>query len=174
MTVASFLYPYMAEMGASETTMGVASLAATLTELPIFFFGDFIIKRIPSRALFLLSLVLMGVRSLLFSVASAPYMGLIIHGIGGTLFPAMWLAGVAYAEENAPAGLKSTAQGLFGAMSFGFGSAIGGFIGGLLLTKNGAHGMFLVFGIVILVGVALVETMNRLIPAGKTVEVQVS
>jgi len=173
-TVASFLYPYMAEMGANETTMGVASLVATLTELPIFFFGDFIIKRIPPRVLFILSLVLMGVRSLLFAAATAPYMALIIQVIGGTMFPAMWLAGVAYAEENAPAGLKSTAQGLFGAMSFGFGSAIGGFAGGLLLGNIGAHGMFLVFGIVILAGLALVEIINRLIPASKTPEAQAS
>ena len=174
MTVASYLYPYMAEMGASETMMGVASMVATLTELPIFFFGAFIIKRIPSRVLFILSLVLMGFRSLLFSVATSPYMGLIIHGLGGTLFPAMWLAGVAYAEENAPAGLKSTAQGLFGAMSFGFGSAIGGFVGGLLLDKSGAHGMFMVFGIVILVGLGLVEIINRSIAVGKTPEAQAS
>ena len=173
-TVASFLYPYMAEMGASETTMGVASLVATLTELPIFFFGDFIIKRIPSRVLFILSLVLMGLRSLLFAAASAPYMALIIQAIGGTMFPAMWLAGVAYAEENAPAGLKSTAQGLFGAMSFGFGSAVGGFLGGLLLGSIGAHGMFLVFGIIILVGLALVEITNRLIPVSKIAEAQAS
>jgi len=174
MTVASFLYPYMAEMGASETTMGVASLVATLTELPIFFFGDYIIKRIPSRTLFILSLILMGVRSLFFSIASSPNMGLIIHGVGGTLFPAMWLAGVAYAEENAPSGLKSTAQGLLGAMSFGFGSAVGGFLGGFLLGSVGAHRMFLVFGITVLVGLALVEIINRLLPVNNMTEAQVS
>jgi hypothetical protein len=40
------------------------------------------------------------------------------------IFPAMWLSGVAYADEHAPAGLKSTAQGLFGAVAFGFGAAV--------------------------------------------------
>ena len=116
----------------------------------------------------------MGVRSLLFAAANAPYMALVIQAIGGTMFPAMWLAGVAYAEENAPAGLKSTAQGLFGAMSFGFGSAVGGFLGGLLLGGIGAHGMFLGFGVIILVGLALVEVLNRLIPASNIPEAQAS
>ncbi len=74
----------------------------------------------------------------------------------------MWLAGVSYADENAPPGLKSTAQGVFGAMTFGFGAALGGFVGGLLLESMGGRGMFFVLGIVILVGLALIEGIKRL------------
>lgn len=80
------------------------------------------------------------------------------------MFPAMWLAGVSYADENAPAGLKSSAQGLFGAMTFGVGAAVSGFIAGPLLESIGGRGMFLVFGIVILVGVAVAEGIRRLFP----------
>jgi len=76
----------------------------------------------------------------------------------------MWLAGVAYADELAPAGMKSTAQGLFGAMSFGFGAAIGGFLGGLLLESIGGRGMYLVFGLIILGGLALIEVIKRILP----------
>jgi MFS family permease len=83
------------------------------------------------------------------------------------VFPAMWLAGVAYADENAPAGMKSTAQGLFGSMTFGFGAAFSGFVGGLLLESIGGRGMFLVFGIVILVGLAIIEGMKLMIPEPK-------
>jgi len=60
--------------------------------------------------------------------------------------------------------LKSTAQGLLGAVAFGFSSAIGGFIGGLLIESIGGRGMFLVFGIIIFVGLALIEGMKRLFP----------
>jgi len=163
-TVASFLYPYMAELGAGETMMGVASLVATATELPVFFFGDRLIKRFSAHGLFMISLILLGVRSLLYAVVSAPFLVLIVQALGGTMFPAMWLAGVSYADEHAPAGLKSTGQGLFSAMAFGFGSAVGGFVGGLLLESIGGRGMFFVFGIIILAGVALVEGAKRLFP----------
>jgi MFS family permease len=82
----------------------------------------------------------------------------------------MWVAGVAYADENAPAGLNSTAQGLFGAVMFGIGSAVSGFVGGVLLESIGGRGMFLVFGIMILGGLALIEGIRRLLPGEKIVQ----
>jgi MFS family permease len=60
--------------------------------------------------------------------------------------------------------LKSTAQGLFGAMTFGFGSAVGGFLGGLLLGSVGGRGMFFAFGLIILGGLGLIEFVRRILP----------
>jgi MFS family permease len=60
--------------------------------------------------------------------------------------------------------LKSSAQGLFGAASFGVGSAFSGFISGLLLESIGGRGMFLVLGIIILAGLTLAEGIRRLFP----------
>jgi hypothetical protein len=47
---------------------------------------------------------------------------------------------------------------------FGFGSAVTGFVGELLLESIGGRGMFLVLGIAILVGLALIEGIKRLLP----------
>jgi MFS family permease len=91
-------------------------------------------------------------------------MVLAVQAFGGMIFPAMWMAGVSYADEHAPLGLKSSAQGLFGAASFGFGSAISGFISGLLLESIGGRGLFLVLGIVILLGLGIIEGIRRLFP----------
>ena len=173
LTVTTYLFPHMAEMGASESLMGVASFIATVTELPIFFFGNRLVKRFTSHGLFIFALVMMGVRSLLFAWVSAPFAILVVQAMGGTVFPAMWLAGVAYADEHAPAGLKSTAQGLLGSMMFGFGSAIGGFIGGVLLESVGGRGLFLIFGIIILAGLGLIEAYRRFVPE-KTIPQPVS
>lgn len=163
-SVAAYLFPYMAEMGASESTMGIGLLIATVTEVPIFFFGNYLVKRFTSQGLFIMALVLMGVRSIFYSLVSTPFAVLIVQAFGGMMFPAMWLSGVSYADEHAPAGLKSTAQGLFGAVSFGFGSAVGGFIGGLLLESIGGRGMFLVFGLIIFGGLGLIEVVKRILP----------
>ena len=49
-------------------------------------------------------------------------------------------------------------------MTFGFGSAVGGFIGGLLLESMGGQKMFFVLGLVILGGLLVIEAVKRLIP----------
>lgn len=160
----SYLFPYMAELGANESTMGLALTIASLTEIPIFFFGNRFVRKFGSYGLLILALLLLGVRSLLFAAVSVPWMVLIVQVFGGMLFPAMWSAGVSYADEHAPAGLKSSAQGLFGAMAFGVGSAFSGFVSGPLLENVGGRGMFLVLGVVILAGLALAEGIRRLFP----------
>jgi len=169
-SVASYLYPYMSELGADSRQMGVALTIATLSEIPIFFFGDRLVKRFSAYGLFMIALVLIAIRSLLYAVASTTFMVWIVQIFGGMIFPAMWVAGVSYADENAPAGLKSTAQGLFGAVMFGIGSAVSGFVGGILLENLGGRGMFFVFGIVVLVGLALVEGIRRILPREEIVQ----
>jgi PPP family 3-phenylpropionic acid transporter len=163
-SAASYLFPYMAELGANESTMGVALTIASLTEIPIFFFGNRFVRKFGSYGLLILALLLLGVRSLLFAAVSVPWLVLIVQVFGGMLFPAMWSAGVSYADEHAPAGLKSSAQGLFGAMAFGVGSAFSGFVSGPLLESVGGRGMFLVLGVVILAGLALAEGIRWLFP----------
>lgn len=169
----TYLYPYMKELGASETQMGVASTIATLTEMVVFFFGDRLVKRFTARRLFIIALALIGVRSLLYAAVNTTYLVWAVQAFGGMVFPAMWSAGVAYADEHAPAGLKSTAQGLLGAVAFGFGSAVGGFIGGPLLENIGGREMFLTFGIVILAGLVLVEGAKRMFPEKNLVTAKV-
>ena len=163
-SVAAYLFAYMAEMGATESTMGVASSIATVTEVVIFFFGNRLVRKLGSYGLLLLALVMSGIRLLLLGLIDTISMVMILQVFGGMVFPAMWLAGVYYADENAPAGLKSSAQGLFGAMVFGVGAAISGFLGGLLLESIGGRGMFFVLGIIVLAGAAIAEGLRRIFP----------
>ena len=167
-SVASYLFPYMAELGANESQMGIALTISTLTEVPVFFFGHRLVRRFGSYRLFMFGLILIGIRSLLYGAIGSPFQIYIIQAFGGMIFPVMWLAGVSYADENSPPGLKSTAQGVFGAMTFGIGAALGGFIGGLLLESLGGRAMFFVLGIVILAGLVLIEGIKRLLPREET------
>ena len=96
----------MAELGANEGQMGLALTIATLTEIPVFFFGDRLVRRFGSYGLFMIALVLIGIRSLLYAVVDSTFQVLILQVFSGMMFPALWLAGVSYADENAPAGLK--------------------------------------------------------------------
>ena len=165
----SYLFPYLRELGANETTMGFALTLGTVLEVPMLFFGNRLLGWLRAYPLFLAALLVYAVRMLLMAAAGTALQALLIQLLNGLTFPTMWLAGVTFADESAPPGLGATAQGLFGAAVFGVGTAVGGFAGGPLLASFGAHTLFLVFGLVVLAIVGLVALAGRLLPSAKPV-----
>lgn len=161
----TYLFPYLKELGASESIMGLALTLGTIFEIPVLFFGYRLLHRFKPYGLYMLAMVLTGLRLLAFAASGTPNLVLFIQLLNGLTFPAMWMAGVAYADEHAPAGLSTAAQGMFGAMVFGFGTAVGGFIGGPLLDNVGGRGLYLVFGGIVLLIVALAYLVQWLLPA---------
>jgi PPP family 3-phenylpropionic acid transporter len=160
----SYFFPYLSEMGAGESTMGLMLTIGTLSEIPILFFGNWLIRRFKPAGLLILAMGITGLRLVLFGVSLTIGLALVLQLFNGLTFAAMWMAGVAYADEHAPVGLGATAQGHFGAMVFGFGPAVGGFIGGPLLVSLGGHAIFLIYGVVVLVIVVVAALGQRLLP----------
>lgn len=159
----NYLFSYMQGIGANEGLMGVALLIGTLSELPVFFFTDRLLKRFKTRGLLIIALVTIGIRCVLYWWVDEPWMVLAIQLINGLNFPVLWVAGVAYANESAPPGLGATAQGLFGTMMFGVGGAAGGYLGGVLIDLVGAPAMFGIFGLVVLLGLPIFLAGERFI-----------
>ena len=83
-SVASYLFPYMAELGANEGQMGIALTIATLTEIPVFFFGDRLVRRFGAYGLFMIALVLMGIRSLLYAVVDSTFQVFVLQVLHGS------------------------------------------------------------------------------------------
>jgi PPP family 3-phenylpropionic acid transporter len=112
----------------------------------------------------MLSMVVTGLRMLLLAASKTPSLVLVIQLLNGLTFPTMWVAGVSYADEKASAGMGTTAQGLFSAVVLGFGTAVGGFIGGPLLESIGGQGLYFVFGVAVLAIVTVVALIHRRLP----------
>lgn len=161
----NYLFPFLNELGANEVTMGLALTIGAVVEIPVLFFGNRLIKLLNSYRLLVLAMVISGIRLLLYAVSGTYTVVLFVQLLNGLTFPIMWVAGVSYADENAPAGMSATTQGLFSAMVLGIGNAVGGFMGGLLLESLGGHGLYLVFGVIVLVTVAIVTLLHRRLPA---------
>ena len=70
--VNTYLFAYMQELNASKTTMGLALTVSTLAELPVLFFADRLLKRFRAHGLFVLAMVVTGVRLLLYAAVSVP------------------------------------------------------------------------------------------------------
>ncbi len=165
----TYLFPFMKELGASESTMGLAVTIGTIAEIPVLFFGHRLVQRFKPFGLLMLAMLFTGLRLLALAASGTPDLVLIAQLFNGLAFPAMWIAGVSYAYENAPAGLGATAQGMFGAMVFGFGTAVGGFLGGPLLVSLGGRATYNIFGMIVLVLVVIVAFLQKnRVSTGKT------
>jgi PPP family 3-phenylpropionic acid transporter len=154
-TVTTYLFPFMEQVGASRGLMGLSQTIATLAELPFLFFANRLIDRFHARGLLLLSMAVVGVRLLLYWAFPTPTAILIIQLLHGLTFATIWVAGVSYAHENAPAGVEATAQGIFGSTMMGVGAAAGNFFGALLMEAVGGRQMYLFMGLMVLVSLGL-------------------
>lgn len=163
----TYFFSYLKELGADESTMGLALTVGTIAEVPVLLFANRLLKWLRPYGLFLLTLMVTSLRFLLYAATGAPGIVMLIQLLNGLTMPAMWVAGVAYADENAPQGLRTTVQGLFGALVMGFGMAAGGLICGPLLESMGGHGLYLVFGVITLAIVATATLIQRWLPEEK-------
>jgi PPP family 3-phenylpropionic acid transporter len=163
-TLNTYLFPYMKELGARESMMGLALTIGTISEIPVLFFANRFIKRLKAYALLIFSIAMTGLRFLLLAVAPNPIFVLLIQLLNGFNFPLLYVAGVTYADEQAPQGFRATAQGLFNASMGGIGGAVGGFAGGLLFESVGAKGMYLFFCVFVAFVLVFVSLVRRTLP----------
>ncbi|MBN2148274.1 MAG: MFS transporter [Anaerolineales bacterium] len=169
-TINNYLFAYMKELQISESVMGFGLTLSTLAELPVLFFANLMLKRFGAQRLLRASILLTALRILMFVVFNSTAGILAAQLLNGLNFPLFWAAGVSFADENAPAGMKSMAMGLFGSVTFGIGSALGGLTGGVLLDTVGSRGMFLVTAVVMVAGFAVLMLVDRWVKSGKKVE----
>jgi MFS transporter, PPP family, 3-phenylpropionic acid transporter len=160
----TFLFPYMKELGARESMMGLALTFGTIVEVPVLFFVGYFIKRFNAYSLVVFAIAMTGLRLLLMAVAINPTFVLFVQLLNGFNYPLLMVAGVTYTDEHAPKGFHATAQGLFNASVVGIGSAVGGFASGLLFDSMGAKGMYLVLSIFLVFVLVFVSLVRGLLP----------
>jgi PPP family 3-phenylpropionic acid transporter len=156
-----FLFPYLIDLGMNGITRGIAITIATISEIPVLFFSNYLIDRFKALGLLFIGMLITGLRMILYALLNFQAGILIFQLLNGLTSPLVLVAAVSYANEIAPDGMKATAQGLVGATMFGFGAAAGGAAGGLLREGVGSQAMFLLLGIVVLLGVGVIYLLER-------------
>jgi MFS transporter, PPP family, 3-phenylpropionic acid transporter len=158
----SFLFLYIDELGGSRTLMGLSLTVATVSEVPIFFYAERLLRRWGARGLLLFALLAQVVRTFAYALMPAAWLILPISLLHGFTFSAMWSASVAYAGElAAPKGLMATAQGLLGGVSMGLGGVVGALVGGLVYERYGPVTLFVAVGTVALAGLLFFLSAGR-------------
>lgn len=141
--------------------VGAALFASTLFELPVMFFSTTLFRWFGNRELFIIAMLTIGLRNTLYAFVSTPAQVLAVQVLHGFTYALLWLGGINFVAQNAPPGLRATAQGLFSTVLIGFGFAAGNFINGSLIDIIGVAGMFLVTGAVVFSGLLLVLLLDK-------------
>ena len=138
-----YLFLFLNHLSASPIIMGSSLTVATISELVVMYYSDRILKSWKARGLIAFGMAMIALRLIGLSVATSPWMVLVIQLLHGPTFAAVWMAGVAYIADIAPVGLGNTAQGIFTGIVMGLGSALGAFLGGYLYQSVGFSRMFI-------------------------------
>ncbi len=146
-SVNNFLFLHLDKLGATQIVMGLALTISTLSEIPMLFFSDRMLRRFGARGMLILAMSVYALRLLLYSLSGSAWLVLLIQLLHGFTYSAMWVAGVSYANEIAPPGLGATAQGLFATTTFGISVGIGSLLAGMLYQAWGGRMMYLVFAL---------------------------
>jgi MFS transporter, PPP family, 3-phenylpropionic acid transporter len=147
----NYLFLHLDGLGATRSLMGISLTFATVSEIPVLFFSDRLLKRFEARRLILFSLIIFCLRAFAYSIMQAPWLVLPIQLTHGLTFSTMWIAGVSYVNEIAPEGLGTTAQSLFSSVTMGLGAMVGGLAGGYLYQAVGSAEMFRIAGYAVLI-----------------------
>ena len=161
--IQNFLFLYMNDLEASKTLMGLSLLFATISELPILYFSDRLLKRFGAAGMIIFSMSLLVLRLLAYSFIQNPLLVLPIQLLHGPTYAAMWVSGVSYAAKYAPRGMGTTAQGLFSGVLLGLSAAVGAFVGGFLYENIGPVAMFRLIGFFVLLGVTFFLLFGKMI-----------
>lgn len=153
--VLSFFSIYMDSIGAGETLIGLGWTLSALSEIPVMLFSGKIIQKIGSKGLLVIAFIIFGVRWILYSFITDPYLVLLVQLLHGLSFAAFLVGSISYINDHTPAGLNTTAIALFNTVGFGLGSMTGSLIGGYLYDRWGLPVLFQVFAVIILAGLVI-------------------
>ena len=160
-TINNYLFVYMQSLGASKTLMGIALTVSTISEVPAMFFSDRLLRRFGARGMLVIAMTTIGLRLICYSLTTQPWVVLVIQLVHGLTFAAIYTAGVHYADQIAPSGMKATTQGMFSGTLMGFGSATGGLLGGILMDHFSPGGMYAIAGTLVLIGLITFLLVER-------------
>jgi MFS transporter, PPP family, 3-phenylpropionic acid transporter len=150
--VQSFLSLRFAELGAPAATIGLAAGVGAAVEVPVMLRFPALIGRFGPEPLVVLGAAIFALRAFVNAATADPAILVLMGAIGGVGYACFVVGGVTYVSRHAPARLAATAQGSFTGLAMGLGQVVAGFAGGALAGSLGLTGLFLVSGVVAVLG----------------------
>jgi predicted MFS family arabinose efflux permease len=102
-----------------------------------------------------------GLRLLAYSATTVSWLILLIQVVHGLTFATVYTAGVYFADQVSPPGMKATSQAMFSTTLMGFGAGAGGLLGGVLMDRFSPSMMYAIMGGLVLAGLLFFLLLER-------------
>lgn len=143
--VNAWLNLYFFELGVPKSMIGIAYTIQSLSELPFFLLGSWLISRFGSTKVILASITIMTVRMFLYGLTSDVTIALLLGTLQGISLPFFLVGVVDFIHRQFPDGRDATAQSLIWGLYFGIGHTAGNFLTGILADEHGMQGVMYIF-----------------------------
>lgn len=174
--VDSFLFVYLQNsLHASTLLCGWTVGVTVLLELPIFFYSEYLLRKMGHDQLFLLAMAAYVVRVFGYTVLKPSTINYIfvLEILHGLTISTMWVASVDFAAAIAPPEWSTTVQTILATSVWSVGGGLGPIIGGWVMQRHGAVVMYRGAGIMVGIGFVihvLLWVKNRKGPHGTYLE----
>jgi MFS transporter, PPP family, 3-phenylpropionic acid transporter len=137
-----FLSIAMRELGARDTVIGAASLASSVSEIPMFFLLAKFGHRFKELTLLAIASFLYMIRLGLMSLATEPWMMVALQAMHSVTFAIFYITALRYLQTVIPDEYRSSGQALFAMVWTGVAGVIAGTVGGALYDALGLSYVF--------------------------------
>jgi PPP family 3-phenylpropionic acid transporter len=143
--VNAYINLYFDELGADNYTIGLAYAIQAITETPFFLIGNYLLKRLGSRKIIVLSMFVMVIRLFMYALIPNITIGLLMGALQGITLSFFLVGVVDFLHKQLPAGRHATAQSILWALYFGLGNMVGNLVIGILKDSTGMVGVMHIF-----------------------------
>ncbi|KIL40506.1 hypothetical protein SD70_13145 [Gordoniibacillus kamchatkensis] len=158
----SMLAIYLNQLGATDTQLGIAWLAATVSTVPALMFVGKLMKKWNELGIFIVATLTYTVRWAVYSQADSPAWLIVSQLLHSLTFPLFLVSSIQYLLNIVPAELRATGQAAFSVTFGGLGGIIGSSAGGYAMEHLGPHTTYLAGSLLALIGaVAAIATYAK-------------
>jgi MFS transporter, PPP family, 3-phenylpropionic acid transporter len=139
--VNAYINLYFSELGVTNSVIGWAYTIQAGSEIPFFIIGNFLVKRMGSQRVILISMAVMVLRMFIYGFLPLTALALIMGVFQGITLSFFLVGVVDYIHRQLPDGRDATAQSLIWGLYFGIGHTVGNLLTGYLKDTVGMIGV---------------------------------
>jgi len=133
-----------------------------VTEIPVIFFGAWLIRKTNIRVMLAVSLISLTLRLLIYAVSVDPLVLNLAQLLHSFSFGGLHVTAVYIINQRMPAGSKAFGMALIMSLGYSLGSSIGNILGGFIVQHSGFQTLFLSYSVLPLLALFI---LRKIVPA---------